>query len=102
MEKEVDEMEFNLKQDGNQGAYIHEVNGENVAEITWTQLGDVMVMDHTFVDDSLRGQGVAKQLLDTAANYARKNHYKMEPVCSYVVAAFERSNTYDDIKVSKA
>lgn len=33
-----------------------------------------------------------------AASYARENGYKMEAVCSYVVAAFEKSDAYNDVK----
>ncbi|MBB4826900.1 putative GNAT family acetyltransferase [Sporosarcina luteola] len=73
-------------------------DGKMQAEITWTMLGDVMVMDHTFVSQELRGQGVAKKLLDRAAEYAREHDYRMEAVCSYVVTAFERYKDYDDIK----
>lgn len=93
-------MEFFLKQESNQGAYIVEVDGNRLGEITWAQLGDVMAIDHTFVDNALRGQGVAKKLLDHAAEFARKENFKIEPICSYVVSAFERSTDYDDLKVS--
>lgn len=92
-------MEFEYKEVGSEEfAYQYNQNGEKLGEITWTILGDVMVMDHTFVSDKLRGQGVAKKLLDTAATYARENSLKMEPVCSYVVSAFNKSDEYDDIK----
>lgn len=92
-------MEFQLQQlAGNQFAYIYEQEGEKLAEITWQQNGQVMVMDHTYVSDKLRGQGVAKELLDQAAAYAREHDYNMDAVCSYVVAAFEKSNAYDDVK----
>ncbi|AUS88552.1 GNAT family N-acetyltransferase [Lysinibacillus sp. YS11] len=77
---------------------LNEQAGEKLAEITWQQNGSVMVMDHTYVSDKLRGQGVAKQLLDQAASYARENGYKMKAVCSYVVAAFEKSDAYNDVK----
>lgn len=92
-------MEFEYKEVGSEEfSYEYNQNGEKLGEITWTILGDVMVMDHTFVSDKLRGQGVAKKLLDTAATYARENSLKMEPVCSYVVSAFNKSDEYDDIK----
>lgn len=92
-------MDFQYKELGNDVfAYQYMQDGERLGEITWTLLGDVMVMDHTFVSDKLRGQGVAKKLLDTAASYARENDLKMEPVCSYVVAAFNKSDEYDDVK----
>ena len=92
-------MEFQYKELGND-VYAYQVieNGERLGEITWTLLGDVMVMDHTFVSPKLRGQGVAKKLLDTAAGFARENNYKMEPVCSYVVDTFNKSEEYNDIK----
>ncbi|MFJ3391031.1 MULTISPECIES: GNAT family N-acetyltransferase [Lysinibacillus] len=92
-------MEFQLQQLAeNKLAFVYEQEGERLAEITWQQKGQVMIMDHTYVSDKLRGQGVAKKLLDHAAAYAREKGYKMEAVCSYVVAAFEKSNDYNDVK----
>lgn len=92
-------MEFQLQQLAeNKFAFLNEQAGEKLAEITWQQNGSVMIMDHTYVSDKLRGQGVAKQLLDQAASYARENGYKMKAVCSYVVAAFEKSDAYNDVK----
>ncbi|MEK4713179.1 GNAT family N-acetyltransferase [Sporosarcina sp. FSL K6-5500] len=93
-------MEFEFVELGGDAfAFRYEQNGAMLAEITWTILGDVMVMDHTFVSPELRGQGVAKKILDRAASYAREHELKMEPVCSYVVTAFERYKDYDDVKV---
>ncbi|EON71121.1 GNAT family N-acetyltransferase [Lysinibacillus sphaericus] len=92
-------MEFRLQSEAsNKLAFVFEQEGERLAEITWQQKGQVMVMDHTYVSDKLRGQGVAKKLLDRAADYARENDYKMEAVCSYVVAAFDKSDAYNDVK----
>ncbi|MGE7997941.1 GNAT family N-acetyltransferase [Lysinibacillus sp. NPDC093190] len=92
-------MEFQLQQLAeNKLAFVYEQEGERLAEITWQQKGQVMVMDHTYVSDKLRGQGVAKKLLDHAASYAREQGYKMEAVCSYVVTAFEKSDAYNDVK----
>ncbi|MET1014279.1 MAG: GNAT family N-acetyltransferase [Paenisporosarcina sp.] len=92
-------MEFQFKELGHDAyAYVYEKDGQTLGEITWTLLGDVMVMDHTFVSPTLRGQGVAKKLLDQAVQFARDKDLKMEAVCSYVVSAFEGSTEYDDIK----
>ncbi len=79
-------------------AFRHLEGEEVLAEISWTMLGDVMAVEHTFVSPKLRGQGVAKKLLDRAADYAREHDYKMEPICSYVVTAFERYDEYADVK----
>ena len=92
-------MEFTYRDKGNNyGAFEYELNGERVAEITWILSDGVMNMDHTYVSDVLRGQGVAKKLLDAAADYARENNLKMNAICSYVVSAFEKSDAYDDLK----
>jgi len=92
-------MEFQYKELGHDAyAYVYEKDGQTLGEITWTLMGDVMVMDHTFVSPTLRGEGVAKKLLDQSAELAREKNYKMEAVCSYVVAAFDKSSEYDDIK----
>lgn len=92
-------MDFQYKELGNDVfAFQYVQDGERLGEITWTLLGDIMVMDHTYVSDKLRGQGIAKKLLDTAVSYARENSFKMEPVCSYVVAAFNKSSEYNDVK----
>lgn len=93
-------MEFELVElDGDAYAFRKSKDGQVIAEISWTMLSDVMVMDHTFVSPDLRGQGVAKKLLDRAADYAREKNFKMEPICSYVVTAFERYDEYNDLKV---
>ncbi|CAM5187839.1 putative protein OS=Ureibacillus acetophenoni OX=614649 GN=SAMN05877842_111122 PE=4 SV=1 [Ureibacillus acetophenoni] len=92
-------MEFTLNEKSPQNfAFEYKKDGENLAEIEWIQKGDVMVMNHTYVSEVLRGQGIAKKLLDKAAEYAREHNYKMEAVCSYVVAAFDGSTAYDDVK----
>ncbi|HSO59343.1 MAG TPA: GNAT family N-acetyltransferase [Paenisporosarcina sp.] len=92
-------MEFEYKELGHDAyAFVYEKDGQTLGEITWTMLGDVMVMDHTFVSPELRSKGVAKQLLDRSAEFAREKSYKMEAVCSYVVSAFNESDKYEDLK----
>lgn len=93
------EMEFQLEQVGpNQFAFQYEEEGELLADISWVQNDNIMTMNHTVVSPKLQGQGVAKKLLDCAADYARENNYKMEAVCSYVVASFQKSDAYNDVK----
>lgn len=93
-------MEFTfVSGNGVNKAYEFVQDDARLAEITWAERDGVMVMDHTYVSDALRGQGVAKKLLDATAEYARENNLKMKPLCSYVVSAFEKSDAYDDVKV---
>ena len=74
--------------------------GEMDAEITYASKGEgVIEANHTFVDPSIRGQGVAHQLVDQLADFARKENLKIYPTCPYVVALFEKSTEYDDLKI---
>ncbi len=85
---------------GSQGFYIGETEQDAVARISYKIKDDTTIYaNSTYVDPSLRGQNIAKQLLDRLADFAREENLKIEPTCSYVVKMFERSNSYDDIKV---
>ena len=58
---------------------IYAMNGEKlVAEVTFPERDGVAVIDHTFVDDSLRGQGVAGQLVRAAVDQIRADGRKAE------------------------
>ena len=93
-------MDFKMVELGqDEFAFRNEDDGTVNAEITWTQMADVMVVEHTFVNETMRNQGLAKKLVYRAVEYARENEYKIEPVCSYVASVFERYDEYDDVKV---
>ena len=79
------------------GFYIYDENKEILARLEYKRNDNVLIFDHTVVSDKLKGQGIAQKLLDEAVDYARKNNFKVHPVCSYVVKKFETGN-YDDIK----
>jgi predicted GNAT family acetyltransferase len=55
-----------------------------LAEITFLRKGNKrLVIDHTFTDPSLRGQGIARKLVDTVVAYARENGLKLLATCPY-------------------
>lgn len=56
-----------------------------------------MVLTFTFVPPALRGKGIAEKLMAAAAEHARKNHCKIDPVCSYTAVFFERHPEFNDL-----
>lgn len=72
-----------IKKDKNQ-FYIGE-NVENaLAEITFVPTSESkIIIDHTFVSDSLRGQGIALQLVKKVVEYVRVENKKIIPLCPY-------------------
>lgn len=79
--------------------YKNDESGKLLAEVTYEPNGeDKVSLTHTFVDVSLRGQGVAEQLVDRLAAEMKEEGKKIVPVCSYAVALFKRkSDKYKDI-----
>ena len=64
----------------------YETDGKLLAEITFIDSDEnSMTINHTFVDDSLRGQGIASQLVQAAVNEIKKQHKQVEATCSYAV-----------------
>ena len=59
------------------------------------------VVTSTRVNPSHRGKGIAERLLDGLADYARKEDFKLQARCSYVVRKFEENKKYDDVNAQK-
>lgn len=68
----------------------YEENGKILAEITFIGDEDVLTINHTFVDDSLRGQGIASQLVQEAVNEIKRQNKKVQASCSYAVKWLEK------------
>ena len=72
--------------------------GNSMGRITYYRDGDVLEANHTWTDTAYRGRGVAGRLLDALVEYAAANNLKIRPVCSYVVAAFQKDPArYDGV-----
>lgn len=78
--------------------FINDENEHRIAELTyfWNQT-NVFSIDHTWIDDSLRGQGVAKILFNKAIHFARDKNVKIIPICSYASAMFQRDSSLADV-----
>ena len=59
-------MQFQHQDNGQRGEFFSvDETGQRIAEISYVWSDEQkIVANHTWVDDSLRGQGVARQLLD--------------------------------------
>ena len=78
--------------------YLSNENGIKVAEVTFPSLPDGKVeINHTFVDPSLRGQGIAGQLMEAAAKHLRASGIQAVPTCSYAIRWFDQHPEYQDI-----
>jgi predicted GNAT family acetyltransferase len=74
--------------------------GELIAEVRFPkQSENIVLINRTFVDPSLRGQGVANELLVLAYDYIKAHGLKAIPTCSYAVTWFKRHPDHHDVLV---
>ena len=86
--------------EGGKGSFYYEVEGKKLAEMVYTMAGEhKMIIEHTDVDDSLRGQGVGKKLLEVLVNYVRANNIKVLPLCPFAKATFAKVAEWQDVLV---
>lgn len=69
--------------------------GDLLAEITFPNIDETTVdVNHTFVDSSLRGQGIAGKLMQELVSDLEANSLKAVPTCSYAQGWFEKHPEY--------
>jgi predicted GNAT family acetyltransferase len=80
--------------------YLNDDNNHMIAVVTFPKIQDNVVnIDHTYVDNSLRGQGIAGKLMEEAVTQLRENNQKAKLSCSYAVKWFEDHPECSDILV---
>lgn len=92
-------MQFQHQANQHKGEFFtFDETGKRIAEISYVWRNEhTIIADHTWVDDSLRGQGVARQLLDILVEFAREKQLKIIPTCSYVDVMFKRDQSLADV-----
>lgn len=77
--------------------YLKEEN-EIVAAVTFPNISeDTVKINHTFVSDKLRGQGIASKLIKQVAEKLKAENKKAVLTCSYAISWFEKNSEYKDI-----
>ena len=79
------------------GVFEAWIGETQVGEMTYIRLGENMTIDHTRVFDGYEGQGIARQMVLAAVDFARANGRKIIPLCSYAQAFFARNAEYRDV-----
>jgi predicted GNAT family acetyltransferase len=83
---------------GGRGAFLIKVDGKRVAEMTYVTAGETgFIIDHTEVDESLRGQKIGDKLLADAVKYARDKGLKIFATCPFALRKLQDSAEYADV-----
>jgi predicted GNAT family acetyltransferase len=82
------------------GAFTYEVDGVKLAEMVYTMAGEKkMIIEHTEVDESLKGQGIGKKLQTALVEFVRAQEIKVIPLCPFANAMFKRMKEWQDVLV---
>lgn len=87
-------MEIKQEQNQSKGIFYVEEEGKRLAELQYSMANNnLMVINHTEVNEILKGKNVGKQLVNAAANFARTRQYKILPLCSFANAVMKKRKT---------
>jgi len=79
------------------GRWMVVVDGHE-AEMTYSRASAALIIiDHTEVPDALRGRGVGQALVLRAVEDARREGFRIIPLCPFAKAQFERQAEWRDV-----
>ena len=82
-----------IKVEENKATYI--LNNKIMGEIDYPYIyKNTVNITHTFVDSSLRGKGIADQLMTEVFKYLSENNLKVICTCSYAISWLEKHPEY--------
>jgi predicted GNAT family acetyltransferase len=58
-----------------------------------------VILDHTEVDDALRGTGTGRKLVAAAVDWARDEELKLLPLCPFAKSVFDKTPEFGDVLV---
>ena len=90
-------MEIQRDEHGQKGAFFIDEDGEWIAELTYVNNNGIMTIDHTEIDEKLRGEGIGEDMVRAAVEYARENGLKIKAVCPYAKKVIDRTPEFQDV-----
>ena len=94
-----DEISITRTEEGSKARYEARVEGQDgIGELTVSRMSPTKIIaDHTAVDDSLRGTGVGKALVEQLIADARREGFSIVPLCPFVRAQYQRHPEWSDV-----
>ncbi len=85
--------------DGKKGKFfVAAPDGNVTAEMTYVFAGETrIIIDHTYVSELHKGQGVGAQLVKAAVEMAREKGWKIIPLCPFAKSVFDKTPAYADV-----
>ncbi len=93
-----DDISLEKIDNGATGQYNVYRAGKRIGAISYSWIQpDHMSVDYVMIDPTLRGKGIGNLVLAALADEARKEHFKITPVCGFARAVFIRKSDFSDV-----
>ena len=79
--------------------WVEGENGEVLGEVIFPKIDGVRVVKHTFVDESVRGKGIASRLMIELVKTLRENNEAARLECTYAIQWFKNHPDFKDVLV---
>jgi predicted GNAT family acetyltransferase len=89
--------EITHQRSGTRGAFVIVRDDQTIAQMTYTVGGPTAIIDHTEVDDVLRGTGTGARLVKAAVHWARAEKLQLMPLCPFAKSVFDKTPDYGDV-----
>ena len=95
----MSEITFTHEETGSKGRYVAHIEGQSdVGEMTYSRLSATrVIVDHTGVPESLKGQGVGSALARHIVSEARTKGFTILPLCPFLKAQASRHPDWADV-----
>ena len=92
-------MQIHHKQTEHRGVFYVQPEGEEVlAEMIYMKQGnDTLIVEHTEIDEELKGQNIGYQLVNAMVDYARTHRLKIIPMCPFTKAVIDKKPEFRDV-----
>ncbi|MEP0711443.1 GNAT family N-acetyltransferase [Algoriphagus sp.] len=84
--------------DGKRGSFFILEDSMRIAQMIYVTNGSKkMIIEHTEVDESMKGQGIGLKILRELVQFARKEEIKVIPLCPFAKAMFQKKGELQDV-----
>jgi predicted GNAT family acetyltransferase len=91
-------MEVQNKNNGERGVFFIEDDGKEIAMMHYIFSDeDILIIDHTEVDEDYEGRGIGRQLVKAGVAYAREHKMKIQPDCVFAKKVFDITPDFGDV-----
>ena len=101
MSEEKSAIRLDHEERDGKGAFFVARDEGRLAELTYTRVdAKTVIIDHTEVSEVLRGQGIARKLLDRVVRWGRETGTRFMVTCPYAKAQFDKDASIRDVLVA--